>query len=210
MRIIRAAGGVRHTRKLPGPCYAAKTYVVPRYGQMATLPHAGELVGRHVLADGTGLVIRPIRPEDAVLEREFVDGLSERARYLRFMSPLRRISPQMLSRFTQIDYDREMALIALTENHGEQRQIAVARFVTYPDGRGCEFAVVVGDDWQGKGLATELLRRLIDIARERRLEYMEGLELRENRAMITFANELGFSQRPYEDDPQLVRVTLDL
>src|SRR5690606_1215544 len=85
------------------------------YAHMAIHPYPRSLERRYVLRDGTPLTIRPIRPEDARLEERFVAGLSERSRYLRFMYVLKELTPEMLSRFTQIDYDREMALIALAD-----------------------------------------------------------------------------------------------
>jgi acetyltransferase len=180
------------------------------YGHMAIHPYPSNLVGEHVLRDGTPLVIRPIRPEDARMERDFVNGLSERSRYLRFMYSMKELTPAMLSRFTQIDYDREMALIALAQQDGGERQVGVARYVTYLDGRGCEFSIVVSDDWQNRGLATELLRRLIDIARDRGLEEMDGVVLRENRGMLALAKELGFTRRSAPEDPEIVYITLSL
>jgi acetyltransferase len=116
----------------------------------------------------------------------------------------------MLSRFTQIDYDREMALIAVIHEDAGDRQVGVARYVTYPDGRSCEFAIVVGDDWQRRGIATRLLQKLIDIARERRLERMDGIVLRENRNMQALAERLGFHQEVSREDPDLVVLTLEL
>jgi acetyltransferase len=180
------------------------------YAHMAIHPYPSKLVDEYRLLDGTYITIRPIRPEDAETEREFVDGLSERSRYLRFMYSLKNITMQMVSRFTQIDYDREMALIALVDADGHERQIAVARYVTNPDGRSCEFAIVVADDWHNKGIATELLRRLIDIARDRRLEEMVGIVLRQNKGMITLARDLGFDQQRSADDPGVVIMTLKL
>jgi acetyltransferase len=178
------------------------------YAHMAIHPYPINLADDHHLLDGTRLTIRPIRPEDAIMEREFVDGLSDRSRYLRFMYAMRKITPEMVSRFTQIDYDREMALIALIDTDQHQRQIAVARYVTNPDGRSCEFAIVVADDWHNRGIATELLRRLIDVARDRRLEKMDGVVLRENKGMLALARELGFDERPSPDDPQTVFISL--
>jgi len=180
------------------------------YAHMPIHPYPSNLAGEHSLIDGTRMTIRPIRPEDARLEREFVDGLSDRSRYLRFMSVMKSITPQMVSRFTQIDYDREMALIALVSSEGRDRQIAVARYVTNPDARTCEFAIVVADDWHNRGIATELLRRLIDVARNRGLDRMDGVVLRENRGMIALAKELGFDQENCADDPQVVVMSLRL
>jgi acetyltransferase len=180
------------------------------YSHMAIHPYPSKLVDEYRLLDGTYITIRPIRPEDAETERAFVDGLSERSRYLRFMYSLKNITMQMVSRFTQIDYDREMALIALVDADDGERQIAVGRYVMNPDGRSCEFAIVVADDWHGKGIATELLRRLIDIARDRRLEEMVGIVLRENKGMIALAKDLGFDQQRSPDDPGVVIMTLKL
>ena len=183
---------------------------VRRYSHMAIHPYPMDLVNDFILADGTRLTIRPVRPEDAVLEREFVNGLSDRSRYLRFMLSLKSITPQMVSRFTQIDYDREMALIALVPGKDAERQVAVGRYVADPDGRACEFAIVVDDAWHHKGIATELLRRLIDVARDRRIRRMDGIVLRENEGMLRLARDLGFERQSVPEDPQLVRVSLDL
>jgi acetyltransferase len=180
------------------------------YSHMAIHPYPIDLVDDFVLADGTRLTIRPIRPEDAVLEREFVNGLSDRSRYLRFMLALKSITPQMVSRFTQIDYDREMALIALVPGGDAGRQVAVGRYVADPDGHACEFAIVVDDAWHNQGIATELLRRLIDVARERRIKRMDGIVLRENEGMLSLARDLGFERRGVPEDPQLVYVSLEL
>jgi acetyltransferase len=177
---------------------------------MSHSPSLSRHESEYALLDGTRVWIRPIRPEDTTLERNFVDQLSDRSRYLRFMYALKAISPEMVSRFTRVDYTRDMALIALTTGEEHERQIAVARFAAYPDGKGCEFAIVVADAFQGKGLASELLRRLIDVARERHLEYMDGQTLRENPNMIRLARELGFEQHPDPDDPKVIIMKLVL
>jgi acetyltransferase len=180
------------------------------YSHMAIHPYPSELVSERDLPDGRRLVIRPIRPEDAKLERDFVNGLSERSRFLRFMYALHELTPEMLSRFTQIDYDREMALIALLEEDGEEHQVGVARYMSYPDKKGCEFAIVVSDRHQKMGIATALLSALIEIARDRRLTRMDGLVLRENVNMLKLAEQLGFRSERDPDDPDLVRLELDL
>ncbi len=180
------------------------------YSHMAIHPYPSHLGGRYRLADGTALTVRPIRPEDAALEQAFVGQLSERSRYLRFMYSLKELTPQMLSRFTQIDYDREMALVALVEQDGREQQVGVARYITEPDGRSCEFAVVVADAWQHRGIATRLLRSLIDVAKERRFTRMEGVALRENRGMLVLAKEIGFAERVSPEDSKLVLLSLIL
>ena len=147
------------------------------------------------------------------MEQEFVHRLSEESRFLRFMFGLHDLTPAMLSRFTQIDYDREMALIVVrhgTGADGEDQQIGVARYITLPDEETCEFAIVVSDEWQGKGIARQLFGRLIEVARARRLKVMTGITLRENSRMIDLSRALGFQAKADVDEPELVRMTLAL
>jgi acetyltransferase len=177
---------------------------------MAIHPYPRDLVSRRELSDGTEVTIRPIRPEDAVIERDFVNGLSEQSRYFRFMYSLSKITPELLSRFTQIDYDREMALIAVTREGDREVQVGVARYASMPDPASCEFAIVVADQWQNKGLARRLMRALIDAARSRRYARMEGQVLTENRRMLDFVKSLGFRVETCSEDAQLMDVVLDL
>jgi acetyltransferase len=178
---------------------------------MAIHPFPSGLAGEIELPEGQRIAVRPIRPEDAEIERDFVHRLSEQSRFLRFMFGLQNLTPAMLSRFTQIDYDREMALIAIeTLPGGTEQQIGVARYITLPDEETCEFAIVVSDEWQGQGLAKRLFSLLIDAARARRLKVMTGITLRENTRMIELSRSLGFTTRADTDEPELVRMTLPL
>ena len=126
------------------------------------------------------------------------------------MYALKSLTPEMLSRFTQIDYDREMALIALMGSGEAQEQIGVARYVTDLDRTRCEFAVVVADQFQGRGIATRLMRKLIGVARDNRVHRMNGLVLRENTGMLALAREIGFTERPSADDPAVIEVSLEI
>jgi acetyltransferase len=181
-----------------------------RYDHMAIHPYPSHLTSEFQTADGRLVTIRPIRPEDADLEQEFVKNLSPETKYFRFMNTLRELSPAQLVRLTQIDYDREMAFVAMTwENHVE-REIGVARYATNPDGESCEFAIVVADDWKGKGLARKLMGVLIDTASSRGLKYMNGDFLSENTRMIAFVTSLGFVLSPHPEDPGLKRGVLAL
>ncbi|MEZ5965966.1 MAG: bifunctional acetate--CoA ligase family protein/GNAT family N-acetyltransferase [Planctomycetota bacterium] len=182
--------------------------VAAPYAHMAIHPYPIELVQTVDLPDGTSVTVRPIRPEDAVIEQEFVNALSQRSRYLRFMYFMRELTPAMLSRFTQIDYDREMALIAVDERDGGERQVGVARYAATDGRQACEFAIVVADDWQGRGLARRLLAMLIEVARRRGFARMDGSVLLENERMLTFVQNLGFVVEPDPDDPDLLRVSL--
>ncbi len=180
------------------------------YSHVAIHPYPSNLLGSVELPDGTVARVRPIRPEDAAIEAAFVHGLSEQSKFLRFMFAIHDLTPAQLSRFTQIDYDREMALIAVIDTPGGEQQIAVARYITLADEETCEFAIVVGDDWQGKGLARRLFGMLIDTARARRLKVMTGVTLRENARMLDLARSKGFGLKMDEEDSTLVRMTLDL
>jgi acetyltransferase len=180
---------------------------------MAIHPYPAELEGSIPLRAGGTLAIRPIRPEDAALERRFVNGLSEETRYFRFFYRLHQLTPQMLARFTQVDYDREMALVALAPDAGApggQAFVGVARYIANPDGESAEFAIVVGDDWQGKGVARGLMERLASCARSRGFARLQGAVLRANQAMLRFTAALGFATADDPEDPDQVMVTLAL
>ncbi|MGH8801360.1 MAG: GNAT family N-acetyltransferase [Casimicrobiaceae bacterium] len=171
------------------------------YPHMAIHPYPVELISELSLRDGTRLTLRPIRPEDAELERGFVAGLSEQTRYFRFFYRMSELAPAMLARFTQVDYDRELALVALTgvEEGGSPAFVAVARYLASPDLGNSEFAIVVGDAWQRRGIATLLMRKLIECAKLRGFARMSGVILRENDAMLSLMRALGFA---IEDDPE--------
>jgi acetyltransferase len=180
------------------------------YDHMAIHPYPSSLRDTMELPGGIVATIRAIQPEDAAIESAFVHGLSEQSKFLRFMFGIRDLTPAMLSRFTQIDYDRELALIAVIDTPQGEQQIGVVRYTTLPDEETCEFAIVVGDDWQGKGLARRMFTRLIEAARDRRLKVMTGMTLRENTRMIDLSRSLGFEARTDPDDPELVQMTLVL
>ena len=162
----------------------------PRYGHMAIHPYPAELEGELHLRDGLAARVRPIRPEDAGLELAFFNGLSQRSRYHRFMQQLPELPPRMLARFTQLDYDRELALVAIEKG----AFIGVGRYAPNPDGETAEFALTVADAWQGKGLGRALLERLCNAAREAGYRALYGHILAENREMLDLAMRLGFTE----------------
>ena len=123
------------------------------------------------------------------------------------MQALQELTPEMLVRFTQIDYDREMALIVVAKENGKEIEVGVARYVTNPDNTSCEFAIVIADEWRHKGLGVELMNHLMEIARERGLNAMEGEVLTSNTEMLSLAKWLGFEMRLNTEDPQLTSVT---
>jgi acetyltransferase len=181
-----------------------------RYDHMAIHPYPAHLAGTWQAPDGTEVEVRPIRPEDAEIEREFVRALSPEAKYLRFMSTLKELTPTMLARFTQVDYDREMALIAVIPDGEGEREIGVTRYTINPDGVSCEFAVVVAQTWQGRGLGRHLMMRLIAVARSRGLATMRGDILAANSGMLDLVLRLGFTLAEVPDVPTVKEATLKL
>jgi acetyltransferase len=177
-----------------------------RYAHMAIYPYPTHLVSRWQLADGMDITIRPIRPEDSELEQDFVRSLSEQSRYFRFMNSVQELSNAMLVRFTQIDYSREMALIAVTEEHGKEVELGVARFATNPDGESCEFALVIADNMHGKGLGQKLMAALMDAARSKGLKVIEGEVLKNNNDMLHLMDRLGFKAETSAEDESIKSV----
>lgn len=157
---------------------------------------------------GERVTLRPIRAEDAALEQAFVRALSVESRRFRFMDGLRELTPRMLARFTQIDYDREMALIATVERDGVEMEVGVCRYITNPDGISCEYAIVLADDWQRRGLGRRMMAALIAIARDRGLHTMIGYVSGNNHGMLSLCRELGFTVADIGDDLLLRQVTL--
>lgn len=172
--------------------------------------YPAQLERRVRLRDGAEVTIRPIRPDDAARELAFVHGLSNEARYFRFLDSLRDLTPQMLAHFTHIDYHNHLALIAVTGSGPDAVQVAVARYVVDPDPRACEFAIVVADDWQGRGLATLLMTALMQAARARGVRRMYGDVLASNHKMLALTGRIGFAAHRHPDDPRIYRVEREL
>ncbi|MBV6272445.1 GNAT family N-acetyltransferase [Alcaligenaceae bacterium CGII-47] len=187
------------------------------YRHMAIHPYPRRLVQAMSFDDGQDWLLRPIRPEDAVPLQAFMHELSDESRYMRFVSMLRELTPRMLARYTRIDYDRELALVATVrvpnpENRGllHEKIIGFAHYLRNADGQGAEYALVIADDWQRRGLGARLMHGLIRAARRQGLTYIDGMVLANNRAMLGLMVSLGFHNDPDETDPGMRRVWLDL
>jgi acetyltransferase len=156
--------------------------------------------------DGRRIFIRPVKPEDAPLFTALFKVLSPTTIYYRFFGALKELNPEMLARFTQIDYDREIALVAIDEDSQTDNMLGVARIIGDPDGKTGEFAVLVGDAWQGKGIGSNLLEKCLSIAEKQGFKTVHGIVLKENRNMLALGKKLGFSiERDAEDgDNKLV------
>jgi acetyltransferase len=183
---------------------------IGRHSHMAILPYPAHLTEEVPLADGDSYLIRPIRPEDAEHLQRLVQELSEEARYFRFISHARELSQRQLARYTQLDYHREMALVAVVREGETERIVGVARYMLNPDGHSGEYALVVADDWHGRGLGARLMSAIEATARERGLKHLEGFVLGNNQRMLGLMHRLGYTSRtdPEDHDLRLVEKTL--
>jgi acetyltransferase len=180
------------------------------YSHMAIHPYPSELIHHCQLPNGVDVTIRPIRPEDANMERDFVHRLSERSKYFRFMQTMQELTPEMIVRFTQIDYDREMAFVAVTEVENMPKELGVGRYIMNPDGHSVEFALVVSDDCQGLGIGARILTTLMQAAKHKGISSFEGEVLSVNKPMLSLVKKLGFNIETIAGDSEVVRVVKDL
>jgi acetyltransferase len=157
---------------------------------------------------GTSVTLRPLRPEDRDIEFAFVSGLSPETRSNRLLGGARAITREYIESLVRVDYSRDMALAASTMLEGETL-IGVARYVLDKDNKAAEFAIVVADAWQGRGIGKRLLAKLIDVARRRGVKRLYGDILGTNRPMLEFVRKLGFTLERHQD-PTLTRASLDL
>jgi acetyltransferase len=186
------------------------------YNHLSILPYPARFEKVMPLRGGGEYTIRPIHPDDAEMLKKHVRELSPQSRYFRFVSSMAELPTSMLARFTLIDYDREMALIAVvkerkSDDEGNitetERIVGVSRYVTNPDQSSCEFALVVADDFNGKGLGSRLMESIMDVAREKGLAEIEGLVLANNAGMLRLMRGLGYEVKHYPDDPDFKLVT---
>ncbi|MEM3492665.1 MAG: bifunctional acetate--CoA ligase family protein/GNAT family N-acetyltransferase [Nitrososphaerota archaeon] len=177
------------------------------YRHLVITPYPTKYVTLWRLKDGREVLLRPIRPEDEPLEYELIKGLSEETSRFRFFQVIREVTHEMLVRFCNIDYDREMAIIAEYNKDGKKRNVGVGRLIIEPDRKRGEFAVLVADDFQGKGLGTKLTDMLIEIALEKGLHSIYGIVLPENTKMIGLCKKLGFDIK-YRTDEVYVELKL--
>jgi acetyltransferase len=186
------------------------------FSHLAILPYPARYEQLWPMRGGGEYLVRPIHPDDAQMLQTLAQNLSPESRYFRFISSMVELPASMLARFTLIDYDREMALVAVFRERtvgadGEvtetERIVGVSRYVTNPDQSSCEFALVVADDFNGKGLGSRLMLSIMDVARDKGLTEMEGLVLANNPNMLKLMRSLGFVVKAYPDDADFRLVT---
>ncbi|MGO4726212.1 MULTISPECIES: bifunctional acetate--CoA ligase family protein/GNAT family N-acetyltransferase [unclassified Inquilinus] len=179
----------------------------PRF---AIRPYPQRLVERLVLRDGREIVLRPVRPEDEPAIREMLQRSAPADVRLRFFSTMRSFSHEFAARLTQIDYDREMALVAEAEEDGRRVLLGAVRIIADPDNETAEYGIMVRSDLKGHGLGSRLMTEIIAYARSRGLKRIYGEVLRENVTMLRMAGELGFAREDVADEPGIVHVTISL
>ena len=160
------------------------------------------------LRDGASVTIRPVRPEDAPMEQAFIRGLSSESRYARFLFGARELPAALLARFTEVDQENHVALVVTVDDGGGPVLVADGRYVR--EGEGAEFALVVADTWQGRGIGRRLLATLIRLARGAGVGALTGDILHTNRRMILLARDAGFAVLTHPDDARLVRARMAL
>lgn len=179
-----------------------------RYAHMAICPYPLAMETQCQTRNGLAYRIRPIRPEDASALQEFVRGLSDRTRFYRFFGAMRELPVQQLVRRTQIDYDREMVLVAVHgDEAGGEKIIAEANYVVLAGEESCEFGVVVADGLAGQGVGSRIMGCLMEAARQRGLRRVVGEVLSDNEPMLAMMTSLGFIVA-HTDDPDIMEVSL--
>jgi acetyltransferase len=177
--------------------------------RLAIRPYPRELEECVSLKDGRKVLLRPIRPEDAPAHLEFIRTLSSEDLRLRFFGVVRTFEFSDMPKFTQIDYDREMAFIATRLVDGKPETLGVVRTSTKPDNSSAEFAIIVRSDMKGSGLGSMLFEKMIRYCKSRGTRYLEGQTMPRNKGMIGLAKRFGLAvTHNYEEE--LVEMRLPL
>jgi len=159
--------------------------------RLAIRPYPHQLEETVKLKNGESLLFRPILPEDEPLLRQFIARVTKEDLYYRYFSEINEFTHDDLANMTQIDYDREMAIVAVRPQ--QQEIVGVTRAISDADNADAEFSVLVRSDLKGQGLGRELLEKMIDYARQHGLQQLNGITMPGNRGMIALARKLGFS-----------------
>lgn len=178
------------------------------YPHLVIMPYPVRYVTAWALPDGTEILFRPIKPEDEPLEHEMLGTLSEDTMRARFFQEIKSISHEMLVRFCNIDYDRELAIVAEVKVGEKRRIAAIGRLIMDSGCKSGEYAVLVHDDYQGKGLGYKLGDIFIGIANDRGLEEIYGYVQRTNSRMIRVFKKLGFTMERAPDRMDMARLKL--
>lgn len=202
--IVDEHGGVVLDAKIVLDEKTAGTTVKP-FSHMVICPYPKEYEKAIRLKNGKLVLLRPIRPEDEPMQEEMFKTFSTETKRFRFFGPLKEASHEMLSRYTQVDYDREIAIIAELEEEGVKRMAGVVRLIADPYNDTAEYAIVLGDPWQGQGLGTIMTQFILDIARERGIKKIFAYLLEDNDGMYRLFQKFDFTVQKEEE---MLRVEL--
>jgi acetyltransferase len=163
------------------------------YSHLVIPPYPRELNEEWTMRDGTETLIRPIKPEDEPMEKELFERISKQTEYFRFFGYLGKVDHDMLTRFTQIDYDREIALIAKVMEDGKKTMAGVVRLVADANNESAEFAILVADKYQGQGLGNKFMDKIMKIAEDRGIKKVYASVLHANVVMLHMFRKRGFT-----------------
>jgi acetyltransferase len=158
-------------------------------------PYPKKYVSQWKMKDGTTVLLRPIKPEDEILFNALFKSLTEETMRLRFFQIIKELSHETLTRYCNLDYDREIAIVAELQKD-ERKIVGVARLILEPNGKSGEFAVVVGDQWQGLGLGSKLIDYIVDVGRDMALSQVFGHVISSNYRMVDLCARKGFKMEP--------------
>ena len=178
------------------------------YPHLVITPYPTKYITSWRLSAGTEVLLRPIRPEDEPLERELLSSLSEESMRMRFFRMIKEITHEMLVRFCNIDYDRDIAIVAEIKENEKRRIIGIGRVMREHNLKSGEIGVLVHDDFQGKGLGYKLVEMLIGIAKEKGIEELRGVALTENTRILRMVREFDFTREYLPDGETEIRLKL--
>jgi acetyltransferase len=183
--------------------------VLPAPRHLIIAPYPNQYENDWMLRDGTPVLLRPMKPEDEPLVSAFLQKCSSETIFFRYFKHIKQWTHEMLIRFTQNDYDREVGIMAVGQPPGPEVMMGVSRLFMAADRSNAEFAIIVGDTWQGKGLGPKLVEQVVAIARDQGVKVLYGDVLTQNQPMLDLAKKVGFQIRRTED-PQLCHIEMAL
>jgi acetyltransferase len=172
---------------------------VKPYSQLMISPYPKEYEKTIQMENGDTVKLRPIRPEDEPMEAVFFETLSEATKRFRFFANITDVTHEMLIRYTQIDYDREMVLVAEGTGSDSKKILGVVRVIADPYNENAEFAIVVGDAWQKQGLGTKMMEQILEIVKGRGIKKLYAFTLPDNEGMLHLFTKFGFTVEKHED-----------
>ena len=181
---------------------------VPAPRHLTISPYPNQYESDWMMRDGTPVLLRPMKPEDEPLVADFLNRCSDDTIYFRYFRLIKKWTHEMLIRFTQNDYDRELGLMAVGQPPSPEVMMGVSRLVIDRSRKSAEFAVIIADPWQGKGLGPQLVERVIDIARDQDVDLLWGEVLSQNQPMLDLAKKQGFTLKT--DAAGVVRIEKEL